>query len=358
MTLLKKSKLNIENIPGVKVVGFIDATGKSIIDPSGQKILICKDDGMLKPGSITVYSSDLTEYTDIPAKLYRNLEMLINDIAADVSGRYAVIAGKNKSYSQQAHVVIRLVDIERKISEPYLAGHTNSAANTGKGAFNPDASLVVLSSLLFGQMYVVDVQSVFSLPNTVKNVLYQMQNDKNTQVLALSWSPDGNSIVQYSSSIISNVRVLSIWKVTNGSALEFSADFISSIIVNAKGTAPISASTEIAFSSNSDLLAVGGDKRSQTIKLFDARHPKLLFESESLGCSSHTLAFTKDSKYLASGSKEGFVHIWEVVDSELKLKTIKQLPGEIYSVRYDGGRNKIIASYKENNRKIGICQIE
>jgi WD40 repeat protein len=180
---------------------------------------------------------------------------------------------------------------------------------------------------------------------------------------ALSWSPDGKFIAHFGDLCGSNTRKLYLWRVKSGEVLDVSIEHAATLVFKAKGDAAIINETEVGmtFSSDSSMLAIGGDKKVDTLKLVDTIGMQIVYETEKLGTPITALEFSPDMSQLVSGGLDGVLRIWVVVknSSGFSLNQIdaKQLPGEIIKICYSEKGSDILVAYKFDNQ-VGICRLK
>ena len=100
----------------------------------------------------------------------------------------------------------------------------------------------------------------------------------------------------------------------------------------------------VVFNPNGDVLASSGDINDKTVKLWflsDNRSITLKGHSDWFG-GVYTIAFSSDSKLIASGSKDKTIKIWQV-DTGKEILTLEGHSDDITSIAISAD-NKILAS--------------
>jgi WD40 repeat protein len=78
--------------------------------------------------------------------------------------------------------------------------------------------------------------------------------------------------------------------------------------------------TKIYFSFDDRFLAAGGHEEDKTIKIWDISSGELLSSFEAHQHAITSLIFSKDNKYLLSGSKDSTLKLWSILDSQNNLR--------------------------------------
>lgn len=350
------------NLPGITEIGFIEGGARAVLDPVNQRITVHAPETMLMPFPARVYEfSDISNFSTLPVSL-----TVLNYMALDHTGNYLAVTRQDSSSMGKASFNIYgcIVNLQNKMAYPFEAESTyaNGVHGSKKAAFSPHSALLALSDIN-GMVGIIDVRSLVSDSARKFNMPMKLTIKDYVQSQAISWSPDSKMLAHYGNLCGFNTRVLYLWRANSGEALDVSIEHAASLTFKAKGDAPILNEKEVgmAFSNDSSLLAIGGDKKSDTLKLVDVIGTQIVYETERLGAPITTLVFSPDMGHLVSGSLDGVLRIWAVIKGDngfsLQLVDTKQLPGEIMNMCYSEKDSDFLVAYKFN-KKIGICRLK
>lgn len=348
------------NLPGVAEIGFVEGGARAILDPVNDRIIALAPANILTALPTRIYEfNNMSTFSTLPVSL-----TVLNYMALNHTGNYLAVTKQESGLPGKASHNINgsIVDLEKKMAHPFKAEPTyaNGVHGSKKAAFSPHSALLALSDIN-GAVTIIDVESLagtgrFNMPMKLTISDYFTSQ-------AISWSPDGKMIAHFGDLCGFNTRVAYLWRVNSGEALNVSTEHAASLTFKAKGSASILNEKEVgmAFSRDSSLLAIGGDKKSDTLKLVDAINLRIVYETQRLGTSITTLVFSPDMGYLVSGSIDGVLRKWAVVKANngfsLSLVGTKQFPGEIMNICYSQKNSDYLVAYKFD-KKIGICRLK
>jgi len=232
---------------------------------------------------ITRIKRNSTEQEDITLGGQQFLKERITAIVVSLDGRLIASASKSQ--------IIRIWSVEKKkmLTEFVHKDRVNTIA------ISPD-SRTLAAGTLKGNIVLFDLKN---------------QRENNTQipqklekVTSITFSPDGQTLTAVGYDKFFNTK-LYIWELGTQEVIEISPQKI----VNSIAYSPVDSRI---------LVSAGKDK---TIKLWNIRNPQREICTLDPNRTRHTkevtsVAFSCDGRFLASGSKDGIVNIW---DTESKL---------------------------------------
>ena len=158
-------------------------------------------------------------------------------------------------------------------------------------------------------------------------------------VHSIAFSPDGTTIASDKNNTVG------LWDAVTGQEIEMAKNFW--VAFQENWTADINS---IAFSPDGQMIA-GGINESEVICIWDATTGEnLRFMRENAPNGLHwvnTVAFSVDSKILASGSEDGNLYLWDV-ETGKKLKTLTEATENVFSVAFSSD-GKTLASGNAGN---------
>ena len=158
-------------------------------------------------------------------------------------------------------------------------------------------------------------------------------------VHSVAFSPDGSTVAS------DRDNTVRLWDAVTGQEIEMEKNFW--VAFQGNFTADINS---VAFSPDGRMIA-GGINESEVICLWDAATGEnLRFMKENAPNGLHwvnTVAFSVDSKILASGSEDGNLYLWDV-ETGRKLKALTEATENIFSVAFSND-GKTLASGNAGN---------
>jgi WD40 repeat protein len=231
-------------------------------------------------------------------------------------------------------------------------------------SFHPSDRILAVAASLGTLVSLLDVQSIIDGKPIILKQLTEKLNHFECE--ALAWSYDGNFLAQQGTYINPGIvqkwlkRCILIWQISNDNKV-FTAKHVTTLGYSGDGLTTDHHPIGLAFDSSGDVLAVGGDGRADTIKLFALKGPKHLFTTAHLGSGICWLDFIENTEYLASGSMDGVFRLWRMVfeNEAVSLILFKEVQcgGQIAgAVTRDSGKT-IVVVHAVGKKQIGFLTI-
>jgi WD40 repeat protein len=164
--------------------------------------------------------------------------------------------------------------------------------------------------------HLIDVDSVIDSNRKTKPAV-KLPSEGLISCLGIAWSPDGKLLARLCTTTSSKSPVLELWRLPNGDDPEhIVADPLGRVPFQGKTSAFQNATHGVAFSPDSDLVAVGGLKKPQVFRLYSVSRSEFVAESAPLGGQVTELAFSPDGLEVFSGDDSGNIVVWGLKGSE------------------------------------------
>ena len=176
---------------------------------------------------------------------------------------------------------VKLWDVETGELQYALSGHSDRVWSV---AFNPRSPLLASSSY----------DGTIKLWNINTGKLLHTLRSNSTRVFSVAISPNGKILASGSSN-----GTIQLWQLSTGQVLRTLHRHYSAV-------------QSMAFSPDGLTLVTSGGSLDPTIKLWDLDTGELLGVLDGHSDSVHSLSISSDGKFLASGSEDNTIKIWQV----------------------------------------------
>ncbi|MYG06377.1 hypothetical protein F4167_07130 [Candidatus Poribacteria bacterium] len=195
-------------------------------------------------------------------------------------------------------------------------------------------TLVIIALLMLGGAEMVSVKSE-NAPRKEKSTMEPTSVQDLSHIMidlairrgvhSVAFSPDGSIVAS------DKDNTVELWDAVTGQAIELEQNFW--VAFQGNWTADINS---VAFSPDGRMIA-GGINESEVICIWDAATGENLRSMKENAPNAlhwvNTVAFSVDSKILASGSEDGNLYFWDV-ETGRKLKTLTEDAKNIFSVAF------------------------
>jgi len=253
---------------------------------------------------------------------------------------------------------IHLYDHASNRYVPFQGFPTNSPGQKGTecAAFSPSGRMLAAPSHIGDVVHLIDVDSVLD-PNREASPVPRLGSVGCGGSLGIAWSPDGKLLAHFCDAV--SGPCLEFWRLPNGDDPDhIQAENLGRVRVPGKTVGFGQSRGEVAFSPDSDLVAVGGLKKPNAIRLYSVARGEYVAESAPLDREGEVtrLAFSPDGLQVLSGHHNGSVVVWrlEGIDQpSLVMADSASLGGAIIGLEVDPDAQMLwIAS--ASNKKIDL----
>ncbi|MCX7772123.1 MAG: WD40 repeat domain-containing protein [Clostridia bacterium] len=359
----------VPDIPGLSDIGIVESGYCPIMDADGERVFTLMGEGTFSNGFIRIHPfNDLGKFKEILVFTRDEDYLIANDcqMALSRNGSYLAIGSKLTSLPGKARYFIYggVVDIqESKITRlKEAATYSPGMHGTERLTFSPDSSMIALSGS-DDRITLADVSSIVDPESKAYKTVSTLSTSVCRKSQALCWSPDGGTIADYKLISSDKQRFLYLWSISRKSEGAVTTAFAKELFFKAYGDIPMLSRTEVemCFSGDSCLLAIGGDKNSDTLKIVDIKQQCVAFESERLGSPVKTLAFSPDGKTLVTGSADGCLRAWRIGNENggfrVELVQAVKLPGEICRLGYSEKGSDLLMIYRLDKKHYRVCRL-
>ncbi|MBN2260746.1 MAG: hypothetical protein JW702_09380 [Clostridiales bacterium] len=290
------------------------------------------------------------------------IQGIINSTTFDKTGRIFAAALDSPIDYWNLKINLFIYNLETK-THYIIQGEKNVATGVHGSLsieFNPQGNLIAVSDKQ-ASLFIIDISTLFEDGSYKIPFRFDFTYSNS---LAIAWSSDGKTIA-YLNSHTNNCRNVDILKVISDDEKKLELKQLISFRHKAYGSSGIFPSIKydigISYSSNSNLICVGGDKKDDTIKLYSIVDEKILYQSPRLNSPINTVRFDKSDQFIFSGSVDGNFRIWQIINSKGKYSLeqiyINKFSDSILKFSISNDENKIYIVSK-NNKKIILSSLD
>ena len=187
-------------------------------------------------------------------------------------------------------------------------------AGTQIAAFSPSGRMLAASSCDADVVHLIDVDSALD-SNRKANPLFELESKGLITCLGIAWSPDGKLLARVCTTASGSSPVLQLWRLPNGDDPQhIQAESLGRVSLQGKqSSGPWAHKAGVAFSPDSDLVAVGGLKKPRVFRLYSVARREFVAESAPLEGQVTQLAFSPDGLQVFSGDDSGTVVAWRLM---------------------------------------------
>ena len=200
---------------------------------------------------------------------------------------------------------INFCDLASGNAVPFQALPTRSPGPTGTqlAAFSPSGRILAASPLGAEVVHLIDAEQ--------PRVLFTLESRKLITCLGIAWSPDGKLLARLVTT--GGSPMLHLWRLPNGDDPDhIQAESAGLVSLKGKKSAFQFGGRGVAFSPNSDLVAVGGLKKPNVFRLYSVARSEFVAESAPLAGQVTGLAFSPDGTHVFCGDDKGTVQAWRL----------------------------------------------
>lgn len=228
---------------------------------------------------------------------------------------------------------------------------------TELAAFSPSGRVLAAPSHIGDVVHLIDVDSVLD-PNREAGPVVTLESVGCGGSLGIAWSPDGKLLAHFCEGVAG--PILEFWRLPNGDDPEHvQAESLGHVRVPGKirGFGPPH-KRGVAFSPDSDLVAVGGMSNPNVLRLYSVARGEFVAESAPFDRAGEVtrLTFSPDGVHVFSGDEKGSVVEWrlEGIDQpRLVMADSASLGGAIIGLEVDRDAQMLwIAS--ASNKKVNV----
>jgi WD40 repeat protein len=227
-------------------------------------------------------------------------------------------------------------------------------AGTVIAAFSPSGRMLAAPSPTGSAVHLIDVDSVLD-PNRKARPVIILESVGSGGSLGIAWSPDGKLLAHFWKGLAG--PSLEFWRLPNGDDPEhIQAENLGHVRVPGKieGFA-WPHKREVAFSPDSDLVAVGGLSKPNVLRLYSVARGEFVAESAPLDREGEvtSLTFSPDGLHVLSGHDRGSLVAWrlEGIDQpNLVMADSASLGGAIIGLGVDRDAQVLWIASRSNKR--------
>ena len=179
-------------------------------------------------------------------------------------------------------------------------------------ALSPGGHMLAAPSWHGNVLHLLDVDSAFDKNRKGDVPLVTLESGPRSRSYGIAWSPDGKLLAHFCDADPS--PVLDLWRLPNGDDPDLmQAESIGTARLEGKaGVSMSKPRAGLAFSPDSDLVAVGGLKKPYVFRLYSVSRGEFVADSVPLQGEVSKLVFSPDGLHVFSGDVHGSIVVWRL----------------------------------------------